>query len=252
MTHILAFHAHPDDSDALCGGTLALLASKGHRITIATMTAGDCGSTNTSLEETAAIRKTEAASAAALIGAAYDCAGVPDLCVFNDDATRRKTVELIRRNAPDVVITAAPVDYHPDHEATSILVRDACFAVSVPNYRTGPAPAMNAIPHLYFMDPIGARNRDGSKVVPDFAVNVEAFVETKKKMLASHKSQFAWVAHQHGEDDYLLPLLRQSEKRGKEFGVQAAEAFKHYRGTPYPSSPLLQELLGEALLTRAA
>jgi LmbE family N-acetylglucosaminyl deacetylase len=129
-------------------------------------------------------------------------------------------------------------------------VRDACFAVSVPNYKTGPAPAMKAIPHLYFMDPIGGRNRDGSKVVPDFAVNVDAFFAAKKQMLASHKSQFGWVAHQHGEDDYIAPLLRQSEKRGKEFGAQAAEAFRHYRGTPYPSSPLLQEILGDALLTR--
>jgi len=251
MTHILAFHAHPDDSDALCGGTLALLASKGHRITIVTMTAGDCGAVKTGIEETAAIRKTEAANAAAVIGAAYDCAGVPDLCVFNDDATRRKTVEVLRRHAPDVVITASPADYHPDHEATSGLVRDACFAVSVPNYWTGPSPAMRGIPHLYFMDPIGARNRDGSKVVPDFAVKIDAFVEAKRKMLLSHQSQFGWVAQQHGEDDYIAPLLQQSEKRGAAFGTVAAEAFRHYRGTPYPRSPLLQELVGDALLMRA-
>ena len=41
---ILAFHAHPDDAEALAGGTLTLLAGQGHQIVIATMTPGDCGS----------------------------------------------------------------------------------------------------------------------------------------------------------------------------------------------------------------
>ena len=143
MTHILAFHAHPDDIETLAAGTLALLAANGHRITIATMTAGDCGAIDTSLEETARIRKGEAGAAAKMIGADYHCADVPDLCVFNDDACRRRAVELIRSVQPEIVITGSPADYHPDHEATSILVRDACFAVTVRNYHTGPSPALD-------------------------------------------------------------------------------------------------------------
>src|SRR5690349_13576874 len=133
--HILAIHAHPDDVEMLGSGTLALLAERGHHITIATMTAGDLGSTEHSLEETAQIRVREATKAAALIGASYRCARLHDLGVFNDDVARRRTVELIRSVAPDIIVTAAPVDYHPDHEATSLLVRDACFAVTIPNYQ---------------------------------------------------------------------------------------------------------------------
>jgi LmbE family N-acetylglucosaminyl deacetylase len=252
MTHILSFHAHPDDLEMLGAGTLALLAGKGHRITIVTMTAGDCGSTAMSREETAATRRREAAEAASLIGAAYDCAGIPDLGVFNDDPTRRATVEMIRRHVPDIVLTASPGDYHPDHEAASTLVRDACFAVSVPNYRTGPSPAMAAIPHLYYMDPIGGRERDGTPVRPGFAVNVEPFVEMKKKMLACHESQFAWVAHQHAIDAYMQSLVDWTAHRGKSFGVAYAEGFRQYRHHPYPNTPILQELVGDALLTRLA
>jgi LmbE family N-acetylglucosaminyl deacetylase len=250
--HILSFHAHPDDLEMLGAGTLALLASKGHRVTVATMTAGDCGSTTMSAEETAATRKRESAAAAAVIGAAYDCANIPDLGVFNEDATRRKTVELIRRHAPDIVLTASPVDYHPDHEATSMLVRDACFAVSVPLCKTGAAPAMKAIPHLYYMDPIGGRERDGTRVMPNFAVNVEPFVETKKKMLACHKSQIGWVAHQHEIDNYMASMVDWTAYRGKTFGIAYAEGFRQYRNQPYPKTPLLQELVGEALLTNSA
>lgn len=252
MAHILSFHAHPDDLEMLGSGTLALLSGKGHRITVVTMTAGDLGSTKMTREETAATRKGEAAAAAELIGAAYDCADIPDLCVFNDDATRRKTVEIVRRHAPDIVLTAASIDYHPDHEATHVLVRDACFAVSVPLYKTGDAPPMATIPHLYLMDPIGGRERDGTRVVPDFAVNVEPFMETKKAMLACHKSQFGWVAHQHDIDNYMGSMLGWTAHRGKTFGAAYAEGFRHYRNEPYPKSPLLQELVGDALLTHRA
>ena len=57
--------------------------------------------------------------------------------VFNDDRCRRAAVELVRWSQAEIVITASPADYHPDHEAASQLIRDACFASSVPNYATG-------------------------------------------------------------------------------------------------------------------
>jgi LmbE family N-acetylglucosaminyl deacetylase len=248
MSHILAFHAHPDDIETLGAGTLALLAANGHRVTLATMTAGDCGSTEHSLEETGRIRRAEAAASAALIGAAYHCAGIGDLCVFNDDATRRRTTELIRAVRPDIVITAAPADYHPDHEATSILVRDACFAAPVPNYVTGPAAPLDAIPHLYFMDPIEGRDREGNKVAPHFAVDVTAHFHQKRAMLMQHVSQMNWVVKQHGIDDYTGAMEKWTAKRGRQFGVAYAEGFRQYTGTPYPRSQLLQELVGSALL----
>jgi LmbE family N-acetylglucosaminyl deacetylase len=248
MTHILSFHAHPDDTETLAAGTLALLAAGGHRITIATMTAGDCGAVDTGVEETARIRKAEGAAAAALIGAEYRCAGVPDLSVFNNDATRRRTVEMIRWVQPDIVITGSPADYHPDHEATSILVRDACFAAPIRNYETGPSPVLVQIPHLYFMDPIEGRDRDGHKVAPHFAVDITAHFATKRAMLELHVSQHRWVDKQHGISDFTQAMARVSEKRGKPFGVAYAEGFRQYTGTPYPRSELLQQLVGAALL----
>jgi LmbE family N-acetylglucosaminyl deacetylase len=246
--HVLSIHAHPDDAETLAGGTLALLASKGHRVTIATMTAGDCGSIEHGAEETAKIRKREAESAAKIIGAAYRCAGVRDLSVFNDDVTRRLVVELIRSLQPDIILTSAPADYHPDHEATSVLVRDACFAVSVPNYRAGMAPVLETIPHLYFMDPIEGRDREGNHVVPEFAVNVETFMETKRQMLSAHESQRSWVKKQHGIDNYVGAMEAWTRFRGKRFGVAYAEGFRQYTSHPYPRTELLQELSGDALL----
>jgi len=252
MTRILAIHAHPDDVEVLGAGTLALLAGGGNHITIVTMTAGDCGSVEMNLAETGRVRQKEAATAAAIIGADYHCAGFGDLCLFSDDASRRQTTELIRAAKPDVVITASPVDYHPDHEATSMLVRDALFASSVPNYQTGPAAALAAIPSLYFMDPIEGRDRSGIRITPDFGVDITAQFETKAKMLAAHASQRNWVMKQHGIDDYTGSMEKWSAKRGRQYGVAYAEGFRQYRHHPYPATPLLQDLVGDALLTNPA
>ena len=252
MTRILAIHAHPDDIETLGAGTLALLAAAGHRVAIVTVTAGEGGSAVTGPEETARIRRAEAATAATVIGADYRCAGLRDLGVFNDDPCRRAVTEMVRWAQPDIVITASPADYHPDHEAVSQLVRDACFAASVPNYATGEAPALAAIPHLYFMDPIGGRDREGQRVAPDFGADVEAHFPAKRAMLAAHVSQDSWVAKQHDISDHLSSMEAWTRRRGRDFGVAMAEGFRQYRHHPYPRTGLLQELVGAALVTPVA
>src|SRR5689334_7367893 len=104
--HIVSIHAHPDDAEILAGGTLAILAARGHHITIVTMTAGDCGSMNLGPAEISALRTREAEAAAALIGADYVCAGFSDLSIFSDDPSRRRVTALLRQLQPDVVLTA--------------------------------------------------------------------------------------------------------------------------------------------------
>ena len=226
MADVLAIHAHPDDIETLGAGTLALLAGQGHRITIVTATAGEGGAIETTPEETARIRQGEAAAAAAVIGADYRCAGFGDLAVFNDDASRRRMTEMVRWSGAEIVITASPVDYHPDHEAVSVLVRDACFASTVPNYGGGPSKPLVEIPHLYFMDSIGGRDRDGTRIRPDFGVDIEAWMDTKRRMLLAHDSQHRWLAKQHGIADYLQSMEAWAERRGRDFGVAHAEGFR--------------------------
>jgi len=131
---IVSIHAHPDDAEILAGVTLALLSQREHDVVIVSLSAGDCGSATHGPDETASIRKTEAAEAAAVIGATYRWGGFRDLAIFNDDPSRRMVTALIRELRPGIVLTAAPSDYLCDHEATSQLVRDACFAAPVPNY----------------------------------------------------------------------------------------------------------------------
>ena len=251
MASILFVHAHPDDAEILAGGTLALLAQSGNQVTIASMTPGDCGSAEYGPEEIARIRRGEAAAAAHLIGANYICAEFRDLAIFNDDPSRRRVTELLRQVCPGVVITASPADYHCDHEATSLLVRDACFGASAPNYKTGAsneAEPLPAIPHLYYADSVGGVSRFGQTIEPDFFVNVKSTIAIKREMLAKHSSQREWLKRQHGIDDYIETMEQWTRSRGVIAGLEYAEGFRRYPGHPYPQSPLLEELLGSNVI----
>jgi LmbE family N-acetylglucosaminyl deacetylase len=52
------------------------------------------------------------------------------------------------------------------------------------------------------MDAIEQRDRSGNLILPDFTVNIASTFETKRAMLAKHRSQSLWLQHQHGMKDY--------------------------------------------------
>jgi len=245
---VLAVHAHPDDIEFQCAGTLALLARAGCQLTIVTMTPGDCGSIEHDAEAISAIRRQEAQASADLIGADYHCLEFRDLSIFSDDPSRRKVVELLRRTRPDLILTAPPVDYLADHEATSMLVRDACFIAPIPNFATrqwDPAPALEQIPHLYYVDPLEGIDRDGNPVPAEFHADITEVWDLKRQMLECHASQRNWLYRQHGIDEYMALQERGSRQRGQEIGVDYAEGFRQYKGHPYPQDNRLLELINQ-------
>lgn len=245
---VLAIHAHPDDIEFQCVGTLALLKRNGCQITLATMTPGDCGSAEMGPDEIAAVRRGEARRAAELLGAEYHCLEFRDLSICIDNDSRRKVTEAVRRARPHIVFTAPPVDYMSDHEMTSRLVRDACFNAPIPNYATQqwePAPPIDKIPHLYYVDPLESSDYFGRPVQPEFILDVSQTFELKRQMLACHESQRNWLLKQHGIDEYLQSCERWSAARGQEIGCAHGEGFTQHKGHPYPSDNLLLRLLSE-------
>ena len=219
---ILAIHAHPDDVEFQCAGTLALLAQEGCAITIATMTPGDCGSAEHSAEEIAEIRRGEARASAAILGAEYVCLEFRDLSITIDNVSRGKVCEALRRARPDIVLTAPPVDYMTDHELTSVLVREACFSASVPNYSTrqwSPATPLRGIPHLYYVDSVEGIDPFGRPVKPDFISRRDFDVrdQAKDAGLPRKPAQLAPQAARHrrihGQRRTLVGRPRQRNRR---------------------------------------
>ena len=248
---VLGIHAHPDDLEIQCGGTLARLADLGCPVTMVTLAAGDLGSASLSREEIAAVRRKEAAAGAARVGAEhYECLGLPDLSITHDDATRRLVCAAVRRARPALVLTAPPADYMSDHEITSRLVRDACFSAAVPLYECGEPPT-GKVPHLYYCDPVGHTTPLGDPWVPGVVVDISGEIDRKLAALACHATQRDWLRVQHGVDEYLDSTRRWSAARGALIGVEYGEGFRQHRGHPHPHDDLLGELLGARRVSAA-
>jgi N-acetylglucosamine malate deacetylase 1 len=241
---VLALFAHPDDVEFLCAGTLALLALRGWRVTIITATPGDCGSAEVPGDEISAIRRKEAAQAAALLGADYFCLEERDLAIDYNTSTRRKFTEAIRRTQPDLVLTHPLADYMADHEIVGRLVRDAAFAAPMPNFQAGSAASLPHIPHLYYADPLTIADADSPVPPTTCQVDITTVMDTKRQMLSRHQSQRDWLRRQHGVDEYLRLQEEIARRRGASAGCEFAEGFQQHRGHPYPTDDLIQAALG--------
>lgn len=247
---VLAVGAHPDDVEILCAGTLLLLRRAGHRIHVATLTLGDCGSRQIAPNRLRAIRRGEAEAACRRLGAGYGTLGFDDFAIFNDDASNRRVTALVREVNPALVITHPPHDYISDHEATSRLVRNACFYASAPNYDAGtPAPATASIASLLYAAPLGGTDIFGAPVPQAIYVDVSDCIDDKSELLACHASQREWLRAQHGMDEYIESMRRANRELGAAAAaplgrdIPYAEGFRQHLGHPYPTMNLLAHLL---------
>jgi len=244
--NILAITAHPDDAEFQCSGTLILLKKLGHKIAIATVNNGSCGTAEMGAEKIIAVRDKEARLAAKLIGADYFCAGINDLESVFDNETRRKVCEIVRAFGPDIVLAPHPGDYMSDHEIACRLARDATFTATLPNYSTGASPAsrkLAGIPHLYYLLPTEGRDHFGTEIIPDFVVNIDDVIAKKNEMLACHASQREWLRKEHGMDEYVEFMKRDAARVGAMSGFEYGEGFIQHRGHAYPRENILAKLL---------
>jgi LmbE family N-acetylglucosaminyl deacetylase len=239
----LTLLAHPDDAEMFCAGTLIRLADAGWEVHIATVAAGDCGSTTLARGEIAAVRYQEGVAAAAKINATYHCLEESDIQVVFDKATNRKTIDLLRRVAPTLLITHPRHDYMLDHEQVHLLARSAAFSYPIPNASTLPLVPGSAIPWLYYCDPVEGRDPyTGELVAPTTYVDITSQMHRKIEMLACHASQRDWLRAHHGMDEYIEVMKRHSGQRGEQIGRAYAEAFVQHRGHPFPQANLLADL----------
>lgn len=243
---VLALFAHPDDAELLCGGTLALLAEAGWRVHLAAMSPGDLGSAQLDREAIAATRREEGQRAAALLKGVWHCVEARDFAIVYGEELCRRATALLRKVAPDLVLTHSPTDYLADHEETARIVAQACFAAPARLYATeGDAPATKAIAPLYYADPVEQIDRFGLPVAASLVVDVASTWPIKELLLQSHRSQRDWLRAQHGADDFIADAKRWAATRGATAGVALGEGFRPHHGHAFPRTGVLEKALGK-------
>ena len=247
---VLSINAHPDDAEAWNAGALKLLKDKGYKIVIATMTSGDLGGCDMTMEETAKMRVEEAKKAALVLDAEYYMLGGTDGFLFDTKELRLKTISLMRKVRAGIVFTHLPTDYHSDHRTTSNIVETAAMISSLDTVPVKEKP-LEITPLLYHSSPLTLSDPLGSQIVPPhFYVDVTSVIATKKKMLEYHISQIELMRHMHKIDDFFGYVLEGNRNYGKMAGVEYAEVYWQHLGGGFQKEPQIQNDLSEFLINK--
>jgi LmbE family N-acetylglucosaminyl deacetylase len=200
---LMVIGAHPDDAEYKAGGLAALYRELGHDVLFVSVTDGSAGHHVIRGAELAARRRAEAQRAASVVGLTYEVWSHPDGQLVADLSARHLMIRAIRRFQPDLVLTHRPNDYHPDHRATSLLVQDAAYLLTVP-------PICPDVPHLR-KDPVIAYLSDDFTrpypFTPTVIIDIGSVFDAKVNMLAAHESQFfEWLPY-NSRREHALPVL---------------------------------------------
>lgn len=120
---VLVLSVHPDDAELGCSGTLLNEIHQGKKVGIIDLTRGELGSRGS-----AEIRDREAAASSKILGLTVrENLHMRDGFFANDEENQLKIIQVIRHYQPDIVITNALLDRHPDHGRAGDLANDALF-----------------------------------------------------------------------------------------------------------------------------
>lgn len=179
---ILAFGAHPDDTELGCGGTLIKHVKSGKKVGVVDLTEGQLGSRGSIAQ-----RYKEAEKAMKITGLSIrENLGMEDGWFRNDVESQHKIIEMIRKYQPDIVLANAISDRHPDHGRAATLVAEACFysglvkIETVYNGKNQEAWRPRALYH-YIQD---------YHIEPDFVIDVSAHWDQKIEAIMAFSSQF--------------------------------------------------------------
>jgi LmbE family N-acetylglucosaminyl deacetylase len=243
----LAIAAHPDDIEFLMAGTFLLLGRAGLELHYMTLSSGNCGSMNLSPARTRQIRRVESKKAAALLGAKYHESICDDLEIIYSVFLLRQLASVIREVAPTILLVPSPQDYMEDHINTARLAVTAAFARGMPNFRVSPSRAHIGGPvTIYHAMPHGLLGPLNELITPELFIDTSAIHETKRKALAAHHSQKAWLDATQGMDSYLRVMDDMSRTVGEMSGrFEHAEAWRRHNplGFCAPEADPLRDLL---------
>lgn len=219
---ILAFAAHPDDTELGCAGTLALHISKGYKVGVIDLTRGELGTRGS-----AEIRDKEAEASAKLLGLAVrDNLKFADGFFSNDKSHQLAIIRAIRKYQPKMVLANAPSDRHPDHGKAAELVRDACFLSGLAKINVSDGedelPAWRpAVVYHYIQS---------NYLTPDFIVDVSDHWSTKEQAIKCFASQFYDPKSKEpatfiSSPDFLEFIVSRAKELGHSIGAKYGEGF---------------------------
>ena len=214
---ILVFGAHPDDVELGCGGTVIKEVQSGNKVGIIDLTRGELG-TRGSAES----RNKEAKIATEIMGVAVrENMNFKDGFFKDDEDHKLALIKKIRHFQPEIVITNALSDRHPDHPRGSQITLDACFLAGLEKVETGQKVwRPKAIYHYIQFNTL----------TPDIVVDISSQMDLKIEAVKAYKTQFYNANSRESETiisskEFLESVSYRAKDLGRQSSCEYAEGF---------------------------
>ena len=214
---LLVFGAHPDDAELGCGGTIIKEVQSGKKVGIIDLTRGELGTRGT-----AKSRDEETKKAAAIMGVAIrENMNFKDGFFKDNEEHKLALIKKIRQYRPEIVITNALSDRHPDHPRGSQITIDACFLAGLEKIETGQQTwRPRAIYHYIQFN----------NLTPDIVVDISNQMDLKIKAVKAYKTQFYNPDSKESETiisskDFLESVKYRAQDLGRQSNCKYAEGF---------------------------
>jgi bacillithiol biosynthesis deacetylase BshB1 len=220
---ILVLPVHPDDAELGCAGTILKHNAMGKKSGIVDLTQGELGTRGS-----AEIRLKEAEKAGEILGLAVrDNLGIPDGFFENTREYQLKVISVIRRYQPEILITNAYHDRHPDHGRASDLVQSACFLAGlrkIETYHDGHLQeAWRPKQLLHFIQ--------DNFIKPDILIDISPYFDGKIESVLAYGSQFHnpdWADEPQtyiSNPDFIKNVEARDREMGRQIQATYAEGF---------------------------
>ena len=223
---VVAFGAHPDDLEAVMGGTAIKLAQKKLSVLFIDLCEGEPARHAAHGE-----RHKQAVKAAEILGVERTILKLQDRLISDTVEARLQVARLLREHRPRIVFTTAGAGVHPDHKAVTEIVTNGIFYARLPKWDeiAGGESLKDTEPHEIQRFFFGHCRMEPAWERFDFAVDVSGVYDMKLAALRAYESVFS------GDQATLLDKYNAEDRYvGSLVGVQYAEAFRS-------RSPLLVE-----------
>lgn len=229
---MLVIAVHPDDAELGAAGTIVKHVGMGKKVGVVDLTRGELGTRGTPM-----LREEEANEAARLLSLSVrENLEMRDGFFRNDEDHQRQIIAAIRKYRPEIVITNALYDRHPDHKRAGDLTNDAVFLAGLRKVVTHDTDGAEQEAHRPRM---ALQFIQDYHIQPDIVVDVTEQWETKVAAVMAYKSQFHNDEYQANEPQTYISspdFLRFVEARAMEFG--------RYIGARYAEGFTCRRLLG--------
>jgi bacillithiol biosynthesis deacetylase BshB1 len=220
---ILVLSVHPDDAELGCSGTILKHVALGYKVGIVDLTRGELGTRGS-----AEIREQEAAAAAKILGLAVrDNLAIPDGFFENTREYQLKIIAAIRKYQPEIVITNAYHDRHPDHGRANELVEASAFLAGLRKIETfengEPQQAWRPEMVLHFIQ--------DNYIKPDILIDITEYWDKKVESIYAYGSQFYNPEWENEPQTYISTpefinvVAARASEFGKSIGAKYAEGY---------------------------